>query len=67
MWENSLKKVESDNNNSLYEKLLDFLQRNPTYFLNKPRTYLAGNYSCLITKSVPSIPCHSTELVSDLP
>jgi len=37
MWENSLKNVESDNNKLLYETLLDFLQRNGTYFLNKPR------------------------------
>ena len=41
MWNclNSLKNVESDNNKILYEILLDFfLQRNGTYFLNKPRT-----------------------------
>ena len=38
MWENSLKNAESDNNKILYETLLDFfLQRNGTYFLNKPR------------------------------
>ena len=38
MWKNSLKNVESDNNKILYEILLDFfLQRNGTYFLNKPR------------------------------
>ena len=37
MWENSLKNVESDNNKILYETLLDFLQRNGTYFQNKPR------------------------------
>jgi len=37
VWKNSLKNVESDNNNILYETLLDFfLQRNGTYFLNKP-------------------------------
>jgi len=36
---NSLKNVESDNNKMLYEALLDFvLQRNGSYFLNKPRT-----------------------------
>ena len=39
MWKNSLKNVESDNNKILYEILLDFLQRNGTYFLNKPRMY----------------------------
>ena len=40
MWKNSLKHVESDNNKILYETLLDlFLQRNGTYFLNKPRIY----------------------------
>jgi len=38
MWRNSLKNIESDNNKILYETLLDsFLQRNGTYFLNKPR------------------------------
>jgi len=37
MWKNILKNVESDNNKMLYETLLDFLQRNGTYFLNKPR------------------------------
>ena len=39
MWKNSLKNVESDNNKILYETLLDFLQRNVTYFLNKPRNW----------------------------
>jgi len=38
MWKNSLKNVESDNSNFLYETLLDFLQRNGTYCLNKPRS-----------------------------
>jgi len=38
MWKNSLKFVESDNNNILYETLLEFfLQRNGTIFLNKLR------------------------------
>jgi len=37
MWKNSLKKVESDKNKTLYEILIDFLQRNGTYLLNKPR------------------------------
>jgi len=37
MWKNSLKNVESDNNKILYETLLEFLQRNGTFFLNKPR------------------------------
>ena len=38
MWKNSLKNVESNNNKILYETLLDlFVQRNGTYFLNKPR------------------------------
>jgi len=42
IWKNSLKNVESDNNKMLYETLLDifFLQRNVTYFLNKPRSCL---------------------------
>ena len=39
MWKNSINNIESDNNKILYETLLDFfLQRNGTYFLNKPRT-----------------------------
>ena len=37
MWKNGLKNVESDNNKILYETLLDFLQRNDTYCLNKLR------------------------------
>jgi len=37
MWKNSLKNVESDNNKILYETLLDFLQRNRTYYVNKHR------------------------------
>ena len=37
MWKNNLKNVEYDNNKILYETLLDFLQRNGTYYLNKPR------------------------------
>ena len=37
MWKNSLKNSESDNNEILYETLLEFLQRNGTYCLNKPR------------------------------
>ena len=37
MWKNSLKNVESDNNKILYENLLDFLERNGTYCLDKPR------------------------------
>ena len=41
MWKNSLKNVESDNNNILYETILDFfLQRNGTDFLNKPHVYI---------------------------
>ena len=37
MWKYSLKNVEFDKNKILYEVLLDFLQRNGTYFLNNPR------------------------------
>ena len=40
MWKNNLKNVQSDNNKILYETLLDFLQRNGTYFPNKPRIYV---------------------------
>ena len=35
--ENGLNNVESDNNKISYETLLNFLQRNGTYFQNKPR------------------------------
>jgi hypothetical protein len=45
-WKSSLKNVESDNNKILCETLLDFLQRNSTYFLNKPRIY--GYTKCWI-------------------
>jgi len=34
VWKNSLKNAEFYNNKILYETLLDFLQRNGTYFLN---------------------------------
>jgi len=38
IWKNSLKNLESDNNKKFYENLFDsFLQRNGTYFLNRPR------------------------------
>ena len=49
MWKNSLKNLESDNNNILYEILLDFvLQRNGTYFLNKPRTLFFFMFICTV-------------------
>ena len=38
MWKKSLKNVESDNSKLLYETILDFIQLNGTYFLNKPHT-----------------------------
>jgi len=44
MWKNSLKIVESDNNKILHKTLLFFiLQRNGTYFLNKPRNWQSYN------------------------
>ena len=58
MWKNSLKNVESDNK-ILYETLLRyFLQRNGTYFLNKPCNkdvffsikYSLSTVSCLFNK-----------------
>ena len=39
MWKNRLKNVESDENKILYETLIDFLQRNGTYFLNKHSSF----------------------------
>ena len=47
VWKKSLKNVESDNNKILYENLLDFLQRNGTYFLNKPRIIYSRNTTVL--------------------
>jgi len=44
VWKNSLKNVESDNNKILYGILLIFLQRNGTYFLNKPRIMIFLSY-----------------------
>jgi len=38
MWKNSLKNVESDNNKICTKPYSIFLQRNGTYFMNKPRT-----------------------------
>jgi len=38
-WKNSLKNVKSDKNKILYETLLNCLQRNGTYFLNKLRRW----------------------------
>jgi len=48
MWKNGLKNVESDNNKILYETLIDlfFLQRNSTYFLNKPCTWCHVSEHC---------------------
>ena len=37
MLKNSLKNAEFNKNKILYETLIDFLQRNVTYFLNNPR------------------------------
>jgi len=44
MWKDSLKNVESDNNNIFVRNptRLFFLQRNVTYFLNKP-----CNFQCI--------------------
>jgi len=54
MWKDSLKNVESDNNKILYETLLDFfLQRNGTYFLNKPRIFASN----LCLGWLDSLPC----------
>jgi len=49
MWKNSLKSEVSDNNKILYETLPIFLQRNGTYFLNKPRTFKTGVPKCIQT------------------
>ena len=53
MWKNSLKCVESFNNKILYETLLDFfIQRNGTYFLNKPRNQSTPTFTKSITNTV---------------
>jgi len=49
MWKNSLRNVESDNNKILYGTLLVFLQRNGTYFVNKPRVYSVYIYVHIYT------------------
>jgi len=50
MWKNNLKNIESDNYKILYETLLDFfLQRNGTYFLNKPR--ISGFFLNIVQKA----------------
>jgi len=46
MWKNSLKNEEPDKNKILYETLLDFLQRNGTYFLNKHRRMKVKGIGC---------------------
>ena len=57
MWKNSLKDVESDKNKFFCDTLLEFfLQRNSTYFLNKPR--IISNRSIhphIVERSVPPI------------
>ena len=46
IWKNSLKNVESDNDKILHKTLLDFfLQRNGTYFLNKPHNNVMSRCS----------------------
>ena len=68
IWKNSLKNVESDKIKILYETLLDFFQRNDTYFLNKPRNMLHCFslhpaetrllYLSTLTQQTPTSPCH---------
>ena len=67
MWKNSLKNVESDNNKILYETLLDFLlQRNGTYFLNKPRRcHFHFKMSCRST--VSTLPANTQIKEAPLP
>ena len=56
MWKNSIKNVESDNNKILYETLLDFfLQRNGTYFLNKPRINLVKSFKFALKYTIISL------------
>jgi len=70
MWKNSLKDVESDNNNTLYETLLDFLQRNGTYFLNKPPTYshksISSSYNSCSKLFLLPYSCYFSLLSNDL-
>ena len=52
MWKNSLKNVGSGNNKILYETLPNFfLQRNGTYFLNKPGI-MSDLSLCMLTESL---------------
>ena len=74
MWKNSLKNVESDNNKILHGTLLDFfLQRNGTYFLNKPRIQIKTvtyAYHSKYTNTIILVICkynpHSQSLIEDV-
>ena len=56
MWNNLLKNVESDNNKILYENLLNlFLQRNCSYFLNKPRKRSSGRQGLSTSCNTPAL------------
>jgi len=57
MWKNSLKTVECDNNKILYETLLDFLQRNGTYFLNKLRVCVCVCVCVCVPDSLTFVEC----------
>ena len=58
MCKNSLKNVESDNNNILYETLLDFfLQRNGTSFLNMPRICMRSVCNIILYYICNMFPC----------
>ena len=59
MWKNSVKNVESENNKILYEILLDFfLQRNGTYFLNKPRIFRGKDWNITIILFKQYVSCY---------
>jgi len=52
MWKNILKNVESDNNKMFSKPYLIFLQRNGTYFLNKPRNNISGSRICEVEETL---------------
>ena len=58
MWKNSLKNVESDKNKILFETLFDFfLQRNGTYFLNKPHITIHSFMECTLNIDIWDLHC----------
>ena len=61
MWKNSLKYVESDNNKISKDTVLNFLQRNGTYIMNKPLIIIMELQNLLITKLACDVNAHCSQ------